>query len=202
MPVRRRLVLLALALAPFAAADRLISVPTARKLTDGTFRAESLRDLRDLGRGTDYFAAGLGPMWEGEFRYLRRGDEDDTATFDLTYNVIAAIPGFSPGFSFGVLDALDQSSDGIRFFGCTTIRNEFDHGNVPFDVTFGFLGGRSFSPYVGANVPVYSWLRLMAEHDGNRGRVAFEAQPLRGFRVRLISTEGHFGASIGYSAGF
>ena len=200
--MRPWLVPILLLLAPLAAADRLITIPTARKLLDGSFRGEFLRDFGSAKNGTDYLAAGLGPSWEAEVRVLRHDGRAARTTADFTYNLISAVPGFSPGFAFGVQDALDQTRAGTRLFALTTIRNEFGGGNAPFDITVGLLAGRRTSPFVGAAVPVYSWLRLMAEHDGDRGRVGFEARPAKGVRLRLVATDGRVAGSVGYTVGF
>lgn len=202
LSVRSRLTFALLALASFAAADRLITIPTARKLLDGTFRLESLRELGNGRLGTDYLAAGLGPQWEAEARVLRYDGRDPHATADVTYNVLSAVPGFSPGFAVGVQDAFDETGTGTRLFGLTTIRNQFQNTNVPFDVTIGLFVGRRTTPFLGTSVPVYRWARVLAEHDGDRGRIGFEALPAKGFRVRLTATDGRIAGSVGYTAGF
>ena len=99
-------------------------------------------------------------------------------------------------------DVASAYTTAARGFLCATVRNGFDHGNVPFDVTVGFFVGKKFTPYVGANVPVYSWLRLLAEHDGSRAEAAFEALPLRGLRLRLVGRSGAVLGSVGYTARF
>ena len=199
--MRLWLVLLLLAVAPLALADRLLTIPTARKLLDGSLRFESLRRLDRLGTGTDYLATAFGNGYEAEARLLhRRGD--DRATLDLTYNVVAAIPGFSPGIALGVQDLADQTRPGARLFGLFTNRVEFGAGNVPFDVTVGLFVGRRVTPFVGAAVPLYAGLRLLAEHDGDMGRVGLEATPLRGLRARLVEGNGDLLGSLGYTVKF
>lgn len=195
----RLLVLLPLVLAPLARADRLISVPTARKLLDGSIRLESLRRFGRGGEATDYLAAGLGPSWEAEARYFER---PGSATLDLAYNVVSPFTGLAPGFALGVQDVAGQTRPGVRAFACATLRNEFGRGNVPFDVTTGLFVGHRITLYVGASVPVYPWLRLLAEHDGYDGQAALEALPLRGFRLRLVARAGSLAGSVGYTARF
>ena len=200
--MRARLAVLPLALAPFARADRLITIPTARKLLDGSVRLESLRAFGAGGDGEDYLAVGLSPSLEGEARLLERAGRDPRLTGDLTYNVISPLTGFSPGIALGVQDVATATRTGPRAFACTTIRNGFDHGNVPFDVTTGLFVGRRASPFVGTSVPVYPWLRFLAENDGVRGQVALEATPLRGLRLRLVGGDGRVRGSFGYTARF
>ena len=195
----RALTLLPLALAPLAAADRLISVPTARKLLSGSVRLESLRRFGRGGEGTEYLAAGLGPAWEAE---ARRFVESSRTTLDLTYNLVSPFPGLAPGVAFGLMDALDETRPGRRLFACATIRNELGRGSVPFDVTVGGFVGRRVTPYVGASVPVYAGLRALVEHDGYTGQAALEATPLRGLRLRLVSRGGAALGSVGYTARF
>lgn len=200
--MRARLSAALVALASLAGADRLITVPTARKLLDGSVRLESLRQFGAGGNGTDYLAVGLGPSFEAEARLLERTGRDPRLTGDLTYNVISPLTGFAPGLAFGVQDIAGATRVGPRGFVCATIRNGFDHGNVPFDVTTGLFVGRRSSPYVGVSVPVYRWLRLLAENDGQQGQAALEATPLRGFRVRLVGARGQVLGSLGYTARF
>lgn len=200
--MRSRVLVALLLAAPLARADRLITVPTARKLLSGTFRVESLRQFGAGGNGIDYIATSFSQLWEAEAQVIRSNGHDPRLTGDFTYNVIAPLPGFSPGFSLGVQDIAGAQSTGTRAFLCGTVRNEFDHGNVPFDVTTGVFFGKKFTPYVGTSIPVYSWLRLQGEHDGSQGRVAFEALPLRGLRLRLVGRSGAVLGSIGYTARF
>ena len=96
----------------------------------------------------------------------------------------------------------DATRVGPRAFACATIRNGFDHGNVPFDVTTGLFVGRRTAPFVGTSVPVYRWLRFLAENDGIKGQVALEALPLRGLRLRLVGGAGRVLGSLGYTARF
>lgn len=200
--MRSRLALALLLLAPAAGADRLITIPTARKLSDGDFRLETLRQFGDGGHALDYFAAAFAQAWEAEGRVVERDGHDAKLTGDLTYNVIAPLPGISPGFALGVQDLGDATRPGIRGFVCGTLRNEFAHGNVPFDVTSGLTFGRQVRPFVGTSVPLYPWLRLMAEQDGFEGRAALEALPFRGLRLRLVGQRGGVLGSIGYTARF
>ena len=177
-------------------------MPTARKLLDGTFRVETLRQFGAGGNATDYFAVGFAQAWEAEGRYVERTGRDPRLTGDLTYNVIAPIAGLSPGFAVGLQDLGDVTTPGLRGFLCGTFRNEFAHGSTPFDVTSGITFGRQVRPYVGAAVPVYRWLRLLAEHDGFQGQAALEALPIRGLRLRLVGGKGRALGSVGYTARF
>ena len=188
-----------LLLAPLARADRLISVPTARKLLDGSIRLETLRRFGRGAEATDYLAAGLGPAWEAEARLFERSDR---ATIDLTYNLLSPFPGLAPGFAFGLQDALDETGPGRRLFACGTVRNEFGRRGESFDVTVGLFVGRRVTPYVGASVPLRKGLRLLAEHDGYVGQAALEAAPFRGVRLRVVSREGAMLGSVGYTARF
>ena len=185
--------------ASFAQADRLISVPTARKLLDGAYRLESLRRFGRGTEATDYFAAGLGPAWEAEARLFERSDR---ATVDLGYNLLSPFPGLAPGFAFGLQDAFDETHSGRRLFLCGTIRNEFGRGGEAFDVTVGLFAGRRVTPYVGASVPLRPGLRLLVEHDGYVGQAALEAIPFRGVRLRLVSKGGAALGSLGFTARF
>lgn len=200
----RRLLAFALlaSLAGVARGDRLITIPTARKFLDGDFRLETLRQFGNGGNANDYLAIGFAQAWEAEARAIERSGHDAKITGDLTYNVISPLTGLTPGFALGIQDLGDATRPGIRGFACATFRNEFAHGSVPFDVTTGLTLGRQARPYVGTSVPVYRWLRLLAENDGFEGRAALEALPVRGLRLRLEGQRGGVLGSIGYTAKF
>ncbi len=170
-------------------ADRLIDVPTARKLPFGVFRLEFADEVSVSRTQLGYADIGIGTSFEAGVRTEQLMGRAFAGTIDLTYNYISPISGISPGIAFGVQDALNATEDGRRFFFCVTYRDQADAigGDYAAEVTLGaFLANRS-SPYVGVTMPFSSNVRLLAEHDGIRISAGLEYRPIRSIGLRFLS---------------
>lgn len=178
-----------LGLSAVAAADRLITIPTGRKLPFGTVRYEFRAEPKQRGAREHLLAAGIGTSFEIEARTSWLQDDRGTGTFDLAYNVIAPIPDLSPGISFGVQDAMDETEDRRRFYAAITFRPYFTtaNGDTPGEVTLGVLQGEYTHPFVGVGIPFTREFRLLAEHNGLRPAAGFEYRPKPnlGFRIQF-----------------
>lgn len=178
--------------AALASADRLITVPTGRKLPFGTVRYEFRAEPKQRGNEEHLFAAGIGTSFEIEARTSWLEQDRGSGTFDLAYNFIAPIPDLSPGISVGVQDALDQTEDRRRVYAAITFRPYFitANGDVPGEVTVGILQGEYTHPFVGVGIPLAREIRLLAEHNGFRlaAGVEYRPKPNLGFRFQ---TRGH-----------
>jgi hypothetical protein len=154
-----------------AHADRLINIPTGRKIEDRFFRLEGLWE-QSSGRGFQQaLGFGVGPSLDLQVRhenFIRR--QNDTA-FDLSFNFIAAVKGFTPGISVGVLDGADETREGRRgYLAITFLQDTSDDvlSTLDGEITLGFMGGARWNPFVGLKMPVSRYLTLIAEHDGRR----------------------------------
>lgn len=187
--MRPVIVVALLGFAALASADRVISVPTGRKLPFGTIRYEFRAEPVQRGNEEHLFAAGIGTSFEIEARTSWLEKDRGSGTFDLAYNLIAPIPDLSPGISFGVQDALDQTQDRRRFYAAITFRPYFitANGDVPGEVTLGIFQGEYTHPFVGVGIPFSRELRLLAEHNGFRPAAGFEyrLKPNIGFRMQF-----------------
>jgi hypothetical protein len=181
--------LAAVLLAAMAQADRLIYIPTARKIPFRTIRYELRAEPRVQGEIEHYVGFGLTTSFELELRSQNLRLDRPEGTFDLTYNYLSPLTGLTPGFSVGIQDVLDRTDDGRKGFLAITFREGFlaIGGEFPADLTLGisYVQGRVY-PMVGASIPFSQSVRVLAEHDGFRISVGFEVKPSRPLALRLI----------------
>jgi hypothetical protein len=188
----RHAIWLSLLLVPsLASADRLLFVPTARKLPARAIAVEYRFDPTDGRASEQYIGFGLSPEFEMEIRNQRYGDRTAT-TFDLGFNLIPPFTGLAPGITLGAQDVLGRTEDGRRYFLAMTFREDYFGigGEAPGDATIGVMHYRGkVHPYVGVSIPFAPQLRLMAEHDGTRLAAGFELRPVRQVGIRFIVRE-------------
>lgn len=184
--MRRTAVLFLFAAAAVGYGDRLITIPTARKLPVGTVRYELRLEPGSDGQQENLLGVGISPYLDGELRTFRDRGGRDVVTGDLAYNYIAAIQGLSPGFSLGVQDIADRTPEGRRFFVATTFRQPAStiNGDFPMDITLGVLSAKHTTPYVGVLVPFSKEFHFLAEHDGERIGVGAEFRPTSWLNLR------------------
>lgn len=198
--MRRIVGLLPFFLLASAQADRLITVPTARKISYGTVRYEFRREPTSDGQRENLLGIGVSPSFDLELRTFQDRGGNAEGTFDFSYNYIAAIPGFSPGISFGVQDVADKTLDGRRFFLAFTSRQPLStlNGDYPADITLGVMGERSWTPYVGVSIPFSKEFHALAEHNGNRVSAGFEYRPFEwvNFRAQAMGNRMVLGVQL------
>ncbi|MGV3614464.1 MAG: hypothetical protein ACO1SV_03930 [Fimbriimonas sp.] len=191
--MRRVAALAMLGLAATAAADRVLTVPTGRKIPFGTVRYEFRAEPKQRGAREHLLGVGIGTSFELEARTNWLDDSHTRGTFDLAYNVIAPLPDISPGISFGVQDALDETEDRRRFYAAITFRPVFTtaNGDTPADVTLGLFQGEYTHPFVGVSLPFTREFRVLAEHNGLRPAAGFEYRPRPnlGFRIQFRESQ-------------
>jgi len=178
--MRLALVIGLFAAASLVQADRLITIPTGRKLAYGTVRYEFRLDPSGSGNPESLLGIGIGTSFDMELRTEDQPGQRTTGTFDLAYNFLGAVPGLLPGLSLGVQDALDQTRDGRRFFAATTFREPFEtlNGEFPADITLGMFIAKKSTPFVGVEVPFSKEFHLLAEHNGIRIAAGAEYRPI------------------------
>lgn len=187
LPVRIWVLALAAAAASPAHADRIITVPTARKLPFRTVRYELQAHPGGNRVSESYLGIGIGTALEIELRHGAARSGGAEGTIDFAYNYLPPILD-APGISFGIQDALDRTPDGQRFFFAIGFRPMFStlSGDVPADVTLGAFLGRVDSAFVGVAIPFSEQVRLLAEHNGYRLSSGFEIRPVRTIGLRAI----------------
>lgn len=187
-----------------AMADELIDIPTARKIVFDDFRFEYRMEPFAGGDQQQFLGLGLGPSFELDFRDIQDSDVAPRATFDFSYNYLAAIPGISPGVSIGIQDAANQTSDGRRLYAVTTFRETMDEipGNVYTDITVGFQAGSLTSAFAGVAMPFSTNLYLLAEDSGFRLSAGLEYRLSHRITFRLIDRENETLLSLSASGKF
>jgi len=204
LSVRLRLIPLLLAAAPFASADRLINLETARKLMAGTYRFEYQGEFSEGRTQMGYVGLGLDKSWELDLRSERIGRASIKSSADLVYNLVSPLAGLSPGVAFGVQDLAGSMQDGRQFFGCLTFREEDEspRGSIYQDTTIGVLVGRKTTPYLAESFPFSPEFRLLFEVSGIRAQAGFEIRPVHNLSLRMIAREKDLMGSVGYSVRF
>ncbi len=202
--MRLRLIPLLLAAAPFASADRLINLETARKLMAGTYRFEYMGEFSQGRTQMGYVGLGLDKSWELDLRSERIGGASIKTSGDLVYNVVSPLAGISPGVAFGIQDLAGTTQDGRQLFGCFTFREEDDslRGSIYEDTTIGVLVGRKTTPYLAESFPFSPEFRLLIEVSGIRAQAGFEIRPVRNLGLRMIAREKDLLGSVGYTVRF
>ncbi|HEY0866813.1 MAG TPA: hypothetical protein VGE01_05530 [Fimbriimonas sp.] len=200
----RLLPLLLFGLCVPASADRLLSIPTGRKIPFGTVRFEAMSEL-SRGRAQEYFLGfGLTTYFDVEVRSEYFSGSDPAGSFDVSYNFIAPIPDITPGISVGVQDALDNLRDGRRFYGAFTLRPVFStiNGDVPADLTLGFFLGTHSAPFAGGTIPFSREFRLLYEYNGIRITSGLEVLPRPDLALRLVFRDEDVLGSVQYTRRF
>ncbi len=189
--MRPLLFLLLLAMAATSQADRLITIPTARKLLFGAVRAETLVETGSARTWEGFLGLGIGKSFEAEIHTEHFPGKNTAIGFDLSYSYVAPILGYSPGIAAGVQDAFDSTRDGRRFWAATTYRKTFNviGGTYFADLTIGGFVGKKTSPFAGASIPVSRYVRVLAEHNGYRLSSGLEIRPKPEIAFRLVFRE-------------
>ncbi len=193
---------LALVCTVVAHADRLILIPTATKLTYGSYRLEHLFDQSGSGHSQEYLGYGIGVSFD---MAVTSGDLTglDDLSFDFAFHVLDPIVDFAPGFSVGVVDALDRTHDGRRAYVATTYRSGLDgpfNAFTPAEATLGMFFGSRNAMFTGVQLPFSDALRLLVEHDANRLSAGIEVRPFKGWSVRWVQREDRQIWSLGIRA--
>lgn len=183
-----------------ASADRLINIPTGKKLPFDEIRAEFVfggHPAYDRG----FLGMGVGLQFDAELIYERLSPNPGFVSFNFAYNYVTPVTDVSPGVSVGVRDAMNKTSDGRAFYLATTFRIATDI-DAPAELTIG--GGtqslRGF--FVGAMLPLTNRLRLLGEHDSLRWTAGLEVRPVQGLFLRALFRQDRTQLSVGYAVRF
>jgi hypothetical protein len=172
-------------------ADRIVNVPIGRSLSFGSLRYEQIDGLNERGTREQFLAISPIKLFEIEFRNRYRTYEDSNFTFDIARNLAPAITSTSPGISIGVLDTLNQTSDGRRGFIALTFKEllEVSDEGEPGELTLGWQVGSKNSGFVGTTLSLSPRTRLFAEHNGFRLTAGFDSEIAKGVRARIMTQD-------------
>lgn len=185
LPTRSIALLLVICVcASSAFADRTLFSPKGTKLISNSFKIESVYSHKDR---YSWFAIGLSPQWEVEVGHFHESGQSN-ASISAVYNIALPIMDISPGISFGVVDATNETIDGRAVFAAITYR----YGNygvlnqdVPTELTFG-VWSRTGGAFVSTSLPFADFLRLIGEHDGRQLRAGIDVRPIEGLSLKIL----------------
>jgi len=182
-------------------ADHLILMPLGKKVPHDVVRIGGNFLQYDPEFLTGYLDIGINSYFDGSIRTDSVPGSNRNATFDLGYNYISPLTDASPGISVGVMDGLDRTKDGRRFYLSATYRVGLGGAAttfLPAEISIAATAGKKSTAMVGFMLPVTNGFRIMAEHDGYRVNAGFEMRPYMnvGFRYVFIGSIPQIGASF------
>lgn len=193
-------VIIAASLSLAAHADRIVNIPTGKKIPKGTVRAEFLTTPgKDFTFG--WFSYAPDKFFEIEYVGENLNKSSLSNSFNLQYTYIVPITDLSPGISFGILDGLDETSTRRTLYTAITYRlgndgpNNQDYGT---DLTFGFWTKKEGIFFIGAEIPFSKQIWLVGEHDSVRATAGLDLRLFdnAGFRILFRNGEPTFGLRI------
>lgn len=205
--VRFGLILGLLCGAGAAKTDRLILIPTARKINIGDIRAEYLFSGRNQRFQQAYIALPVGHSFEADLLF-EKTDDKSVGSLDFAYNYVVPITDTTPGLTFGVRDVLNRTQYGRALYAAATWRfgvEDTTSATVPMELTIGAGPKPIRGAFVGVMLPFSNEVRLLVEHDSIQATAGLELRPIR--RVPELALRGLFRQdqslwSLGYTARF
>lgn len=180
-----------------ASADRLIEIPTGKLLYPERMAIEAGVLAGAPSRERVLVNFRIGDLWE--VQGARTGFDSRLEVYNLQYSLYPEIPGYAPGVSVGVVDALNRTAQGRGYFmaisyGIAAL------GETPLDhdlrVHLGFGGGSLSSFFLGFDVPLTNQLFLRAEHTGEQINAALAWRPNNQVELRGAVIHGRTSWSI------
>lgn len=173
-------------LAGFGFGDRLVFVPTGKKVEGGSARLEVLTiPSRDSAFG--WMAFGVTPVIEVELLGENLDSEVLTLGTNVKYNLLLPITDIAPGLSFGMVDVGNDTADGraayvalTYFYGNVGALNQ----DVPTELTVGLWTRREGFFFAGARLPFSESVAGLVEHDSLRITAGIEVRPFPGVAFR------------------
>lgn len=181
-------------------ADRTLFSPKGTKLISNSFKIETVFSNSDR---YSWFAIGLSPQWELEAAHFDEAGQSN-ASISAVYNIVLPIIDISPGISFGVVDATNETIDGRAVYAAITYR----YGNygelnqdVPTELSFG-VWTRTGGAFVSTSLPFADFFRLIGEHDGRQLRAGVDIRPIEGLSLKVLFEPSRTLAGASFQARF
>lgn len=197
--------LVALSLMASAGADRLFLVPTGKKYLKNSLLVETQWISGDDDKVRAFAGFAIGETFDMEVMYERISPEPRELTFNFGYNFIPPITDIAPGISFGVLDGMNTTSIGRRFYTAITFRvgNFGDYNwDIPAEMTLGGTVGEANGLNFGLMLPFADSFRFLTEYDTGTLRAGLEVRPLDGLRLRWVFEQDRTYLGVGYALRF
>lgn len=174
-----------------AHADRLILIPTGKKISASALRYDLLTwNSQDTTLG--WVGSGIGQSYDFEISGESFDSNRMVNGLDVSYNYTMPVVDFAPGVSVGLQDATNQTHRGRNAYLAVTYRfgNVGRHNqDVPTELTFGFWTRSEGLMFFGAKLPFSKILSLVAEHDSENLTSGFEVSPIEGGTFRILFRE-------------
>lgn len=193
-------IFLALTAPTLASADRIVTVPTATKISTRAVRGEILTfPGRDTTRA--WLGYGINPLLDAELTFESMNSSSVVGSLNVGYYYLLPITDLAPGIAVGVHDVLNRTRDGRAAYLAVTYRLGNDgelNQDIPTELSIGAWSRDGGKLFVGATLPVAEQLRLFAEHDSIRAAGGFEVRPIpeAAFRVVFESRGTGFSLSL------
>ncbi|MFN3730150.1 MAG: hypothetical protein ACK4XJ_10595 [Fimbriimonadaceae bacterium] len=183
-----------------AVADRVITVPTGKKIPVNSVRWESYFETRRADGVEWLLAAGLTREIELEL-VGDRFDRHVRPALNVSYNYIAPFTDMTPGLSVGVRDVMNVTPQGRSPYLAATYRIGLDgdhNQRTPAELTLGVGTGGFRGVFVGFFFPVTDSWRLIGDHDGHTvsGGIEFRPSPELALRFVQQSSRGLIGIQL------
>ena len=188
-----------------AQADYVVTVPNARKILEGDFKAQFMWEAGTSDNVRTYMGYGVTKSIEFDLTSETLTPRNTLASFDLSYTITYPFVNKVPGLAGGVIDALNNSQNGRHYYlalsydvGMVGMYN----GDTPMQVVLGGFWGSMSGPFVGITIPYTEAFRLLAEHDTKTISAGFEFKPTKETSLRWIFRNRQVLWAVGISARF
>lgn len=188
-------------------AERLIFIPTAKRLADFETKAELLVEGLSLANRQSWVSAGFGGKFEVEiYNEKLRSGLSDRSSMNFSMNILPALTDFGGGFAIGILDSANETVARRGIYGVFTFRSgNFDpqNSNSSTDLSVGFGTYPRFRGFfLGMRHPFTDNFKLLAEYDSRQAAVGFEVIPAPGMTLKWIAQEKQTFVGLSYSLRF
>jgi hypothetical protein len=184
----------------------VITVPRGGKIPFRTIRAEFMYEPSETSSTMSFFGVGLTNVIDVEVVNDSLRNDKSFTSLDLNFNLSAPFAGVSPGISFGLLDAANNSPLGRRGYVAVSLQDSKNSSPLASasatEFTMGAYFGRSSHLFVGLSLPVNDNFRFLAEDDGFRVAGGAEFKFENGPFFRAVFRQNQTLVSLGMSAHF
>lgn len=200
--MRVALTLLCIGSCVFASADRLILIPTGKKLLKGRIYTEWLGSGDKREKSRFFLGTAIGDSFDAELEYqdgagLRRG-----LTGSFTYNYIVPVTDITPGISVGIRDIMNRTSFGRFVYLAATFRvgsEALFYSDAPIEFTVGCGTKPLRGAFLGISIPFANQVRLLAEHDSIDVTAGIEIKPSPAMSLRWLYRRDRNFVSVGWT---
>ncbi len=153
-----------------------------------------------------FFGVGLTNVIDAEVVNDSLRNDKASTSLNLDFNLSAPFAGLSPGVSFGVLDATNDTALGRRGYVAISLQDSKNSSPLAAgsatEFTIGSYFGRSSHIFIGLSLPVNDRFRFLAEDDGFNVAGGAEFKFENGPYFRAVFRQNQTLVTVGLSAHF